>query len=490
MDDQYKSGTNSHLYDIFNDLGYSKVRSEQRVKIYENASRCFARVTNRNWSVADVDVTVLGSRGEGMAVALGSDIDIMHLQPAVRCFETFPTENKESIDKYVATFKLNFTNVPEGYAKLHLETIKDIPWPDNHNRLVFKIKRALTSDGYLKNDQRIIDSIENDGERVKVEGWLSAHFQHERANGPAQPLQYPLPFRGLYIPIDFIPAFLCEYPTIFDEWFERVQGKAWPGVDTSMKVKKSNTFVVPVGLAGSDEEVLQWRMSFTLAERLLVMSFNDAQIKTYAAMKMIVKHALNPICENMSSYQVKTAMFWVSEKNQGILNIDDFNEMLLDVIIFLTECVRTRCLQHYFTPSKNLMFRKFSDEERSCLLASLNAISRDIAYALRRCPLIHIMCSLPKKEIKKRLIFRNICDELLAAYLSIEPEEYDVIEHLLHRAQSSQEYLELYVKHVLPIVRQNNPYGYFHLLSSMNVDEITSIMMNGIKQGYNKIWLN
>jgi hypothetical protein len=256
-----------------------------------------------------------------------------------------------------------------------------------------------------------------------------------------------------------------------------------------MEVKKSNTFVVPVGLAGSDEEVLQWRMSFTLAERLLVMSFNDAQIKTYAAMKMIVKHALNPICENISSYQVKTAMFWVSEKNQGILNIDDFNEMLLDVILFLTECVTNRSLQHYFTPSKNLMFQKISDDERSRLLGSLYEIIQDIAYALRRCPLIHIMCSLPKEEIQKRLIFRNLCDELLAALFSIEPEEYDVIDHLLHIAQSSQEYLGLYVKHVLPIVRQNNPYGYFHLLSSMNDEEIMSIMMNGVIQGYDKIWL-
>jgi hypothetical protein len=105
------------------------------------------------------------------------------------------------------------------------------------------------------------------------------------------------------------------------------------------------------------------------------------------------------------------------------------------------------------------------------LLVSLNEISQDIAAALRRCPLIHIICSLPKEEIRNRLIFKNLCDQILAAFFSIEPEEYDVIEHLFHRAHSSQEYLELYVNHVPPIVRQNNPYGYFQLLSLMNVED-------------------
>jgi hypothetical protein len=110
MDDAQVIYRRSNLYDIFNNLGYSKVRCEQRIKIYDNASKCFQRVTHKNWK-EPVDVTVLGSRSEGLAISFGSDMDILYLQSAVMCFENFPRDNKEEIDKYRMLLPLNYISM-------------------------------------------------------------------------------------------------------------------------------------------------------------------------------------------------------------------------------------------------------------------------------------------------------------------------------------------------------------------------------------------
>jgi hypothetical protein len=256
-----------------------------------------------------------------------------------------------------------------------------------------------------------------------------------------------------------------------------------------MQVKESKLFVVPVGLAESNAEELQWRISCTLAERLLVRSFSDAQIKAYTAMKMILKHVLKPACEHITSYQVKNVMFWVYENIKNILNIADFKEILIDAIDFLKQCLEVRCLQHYFILSRNLMFGKISDKERSCLFDRFNEIQMDLRSVLRRCPLIHDMYTLPEDEVQKRLLFRNLVDELLTAVLSIDPEKFETNDHLFHCAKSEAELIELFNKEVLPVVRQNNPFGYFELISSKSDEDILGIIMQGIYQGYAKEWL-
>jgi hypothetical protein len=257
-----------------------------------------------------------------------------------------------------------------------------------------------------------------------------------------------------------------------------------------MEIKESPLFVVPVGLAGSKEEELQWRVSCTLAERLLVRSFNDAQIKAYTAMKMILKHVLKPVCEYITSYQVKNVMFWVSEKNNNILRITNFIEIVLEAIDFLKQSLEVRCLQHYFVLSKNLMSVTLSDKDCRCLIDHFNEISKDPTGVLRRCPLIHYMCSLPKEQVQTRLLFRNLFDEVLAAFLSIDPVIFNLMEYVSHRVNSETDFVEIAKEIVLPFVRQNNPYGYFDLLSSKSNEEIFCILMQGKLFGYDKEWLD
>ena len=73
--------------------------------------------------------------------------------------------------------------------------------------------------------------------------------------------------------------------------------------------------LVPVGHPHSDMQEMEWRISFSLAERALVWSFNHAQMQCYAIMKIILKEFIKVRCrpqnQVLCSYFIKT--FFVLE---------------------------------------------------------------------------------------------------------------------------------------------------------------------------------
>jgi hypothetical protein len=204
-------------------------------------------------------------------------------------------------------------------------------------------------------------------------------------------------------------------------------------------------------------------------------------------MRMILKHVLKPVCEYITSYQAQNVMFWVSENTENVLKITNFTEILLEAIHFLQQCLEIGCLEHYFIPSRNLMSEKLSDEDRSCLLDCFNEIQMDLTGVLRRCPLIHSMCTLSTDEVKKMLLFRKLSDEILTASLTIDPAEYETLDGSSHRAKSDDKLFECFKNEV---VRQSNPFEYFDLISSQRDDDILGIFMQGILNGYDKEWID
>ncbi|XP_053387183.1 uncharacterized protein LOC128550983 [Mercenaria mercenaria] len=378
---------NSFYNEALDKLGYTKAIVEKRVKIYENAADCLARAGNRNWPES-INIIVAGSRGEGMAVSCKSDMDTMFVQPAVKCFEIYPTTDFKAVENCVAAFELDLDDVPEGYTKLRL---KHIEWSWEYRKLTSRIMVSSKDNNYLKNGQRLIEAVEYGGKNVKEESWISRNNLFGEVTGPAQPHQFPLPFSNNHVSFDHVQAFPCAYPSVLDDWFIRERQNAWPSSDVLKAVKETDVFVVSVGLSGSKDEILQWRISLTLAERALVRSFNDTQIKVYAAMKMLVKHELKPICANITSYIVKNVIFWVFEKRPGTYQRDEFVEILLHPLIYMKDCVTVGSLPNYMIPSRNLLQGKLSQEEAYALKVHLDIFITECSTVLLRCPLVYKM---------------------------------------------------------------------------------------------------
>lgn len=81
----------------------------------------------------------------------------------------------------------------------------------------------------------------------------------------------------------------------------------------------SGCFLVPIGSKQSRHNndpnlEMEWRLSFVLAEQILVRAMNHCQFMCYALLKVFLQEVLNKDAikedQKISSYFLKTAMFW------------------------------------------------------------------------------------------------------------------------------------------------------------------------------------
>ncbi|XP_063408180.1 uncharacterized protein LOC134691543 [Mytilus trossulus] len=123
---------------------------------------------------------------------------------------------------------------------------------------------------------------------------------------------------------------------------------------------------------------LLWRISFSVAEKQLVHSFNFTQFLCYGLLKLTLKRIVNTnddVKDLMCSYFLKTALFWVSEE----VDIDTFK--LPNLCICFSLClnkliswVNTCYCPNYFIPEHNMFLGKINQYNNYSLLSVLNSI--------------------------------------------------------------------------------------------------------------------
>ena len=89
---------------------------------------------------------------------------------------------------------------------------------------------------------------------------------------------------------DNVPSILCKFwPTSAAEWKDRPRHYGWPTQRDREYIEQFGCHLVPVGHPLSSAKSLEWRLSFSIAERTLVWSFNHTQLQCYAILKLILK---------------------------------------------------------------------------------------------------------------------------------------------------------------------------------------------------------
>ncbi|CAC5371470.1 unnamed protein product [Mytilus coruscus] len=107
----------------------------------------------------------------------------------------------------------------------------------------------------------------------------------------------------------------------------------WPANNVIDKIIHLGCLIVPIGPRTLSGNHLLWRLSFSLAEKQLVHSFNITQLLCYGLLKLILKRIINTcdvVKDLLCSYYLKTALFWVSEE----IDIDSFQLSKLFVCLF------------------------------------------------------------------------------------------------------------------------------------------------------------
>ncbi|XP_063416456.1 uncharacterized protein LOC134698095 [Mytilus trossulus] len=157
-------------------------------------------------------------------------------------------------------------------------------------------------------------------------------------------------------------------------WIIR-SNKSWPKYDLKQAIVTHGVLFVPIGVPGSSQEDLEWRISFSVGEKLLLYSFTHTQLQCYALLKILLKDviALDRECKDLlCSYFMKTILFWVCEELPlSIWKPENLIFGFMRCFRRLIYCVEYGVCLHYFIPENNLFENKIHGHEQETLLNKL-----------------------------------------------------------------------------------------------------------------------
>ncbi|XP_060556693.1 uncharacterized protein LOC132717274 [Ruditapes philippinarum] len=160
------------------------------------------------------------------------------------------------------------------------------------------------------------------------------------------------------------------------QWLDQQCGGRWPSTEIKQLCSRTGCFVVPVGCRGSEYEQLEWRISTSLSERLLMFNLNITQIRCYVLMKMLIKTFINPLFKDViSSFMCKTVLFHcIANTHPNIWREYNLLSCLSLCFYLLYNNIINENCPHFIIPGNNLMRGKISSEIKPYILEILKNI--------------------------------------------------------------------------------------------------------------------
>ena len=190
---------------------------------------------------------------------------------------------------------------------------------------------------------------------------------------------------------DNVPCFHCTFwPNGALEWTQRPRYFGWPSSHDLSSIISFGCHIVPIGHPLSKTKSEEWRISFSVAERTLVWSFNHVQMQCYAVMKIIFKEFIKLKCSPQNyvlcSYFIKTFLFWTYETtNSYFWCLENFRDCVKFLLIEFSKCIHEGVLRHYFIPRFNLLSVKLTREAQTELLSLFDMVIQYDISTMREC---------------------------------------------------------------------------------------------------------
>src|SRR6218665_1188404 len=171
----------------------------------------------------------------------------------------------------------------------------------------------------------------------------------------------------LHLAHDSVPGLFCpQWPREAQDWPIRPRYEGWPIIDTISEVVQNGCHIVCAQHRSCRDDEFQWRLSFSVAEVILLQSWTKIQQIVYHLLRFFSKKVLiQKNCpkedEVICTYHLKTLMLWTCEEmppewwsTTSVITI--CHEMLLK----LSEWLRKRRFPNYFIPDANLFPEQLS----------------------------------------------------------------------------------------------------------------------------------
>ena len=339
-----------------------------------------------------------GSKAEGLDIP-GSDHDFMIDRNDWLCIKVIQSLDERPTMSPYSIFFMSTENVHPGFALLkHVNQ-------NLNNQILFLASRNMNGLRYLSSD-------------LVVESYLSKRSQSipmtRVRQGPSLETwdEYDNKSES---GMDDVLSIHCDFwPTTALEWTQRPRHFGWPTSHDISSIINFGCHLVPVGHPHSDTKLMEWRISFSVAERTLVWSFNHVQMQCYAVMKIILKEFIKVRCspENqvLCSYFIKTFLFWKYEANDvNFWCADNFRECIMYLLKEFSERLHEGVLRHYFLPRFNLLSVKLTQAAQAELLQLFDIIIQSDISVLRECrTLQNIWSKFLKVDENKHMVLHGI----------------------------------------------------------------------------------
>ena len=197
-------------------------------------------------------------------------------------------------------------------------------------------------------------------------------------HGPAVTTDSP----KLPIEIDNVYAIRCSsWPKTASGWETRERRWGWPTASLIKSIVSKGCLLVPVGHKLSSEPQYEWRLSFSVAEKVLAQSLTSFQKKAYILLKILHREYLSSP-KIIATYHLKTILFWMCERRPESFWADsNMARCLFALLDELTACLSSHNLPNFFVPDNNMISHVPSDLVQT-VLNKIEVIRRDPLHAI------------------------------------------------------------------------------------------------------------
>ncbi|OWF37963.1 uncharacterized protein LOC110466874 [Mizuhopecten yessoensis] len=300
-----------------------------------------------------------GSMGEGVHMN-GSDVDIMQIDNnvIVICPDQHTSVSRGRTDKTILIMRASDSR--PGYVNLELDQRG-------------QISSELLVESIVRDGNKLFISSEKFARTFAKTWGLMGKVDLEN-KGPAASMDC----KSSYLPfdVDLVRSFPCSsWPKEANEWLSRPRFYEWPNKALRDQIEQGGCHLVPVGDKTSAGSCLQWRISFTTAERKLMYSFTHQQFLVYGLLKFFLKQISESLkgitadVDLLTSYIMKTVIFHALEQTPTSL-WQEKNTFICFMICLniLIAWVKAGYCPNYFISRNNMFSGKVQGRNQRILL--------------------------------------------------------------------------------------------------------------------------
>src|SRR6218665_3908627 len=160
---------------------------------------------------------------------------------------------------------------------------------------------------------------------------------------------------------DVVFCMFCpQWPRDAQTWPLRPRRNGWPTTETISEVVRNGCHVVYAQHRACRDDILQWRLSFSVAEVILLQSWTKTQQIVYHLLRFFAKRELiQKDCpkedEVLCPYHLKTLMLWTCEEMPS--EWWDYSYVVAiccKLLSILSDWLKRRHCPNYFIPEANL----------------------------------------------------------------------------------------------------------------------------------------